>query len=367
MDGCSGSSQGASDMNQWRDLLVEPTTSIREAMEVIDRTGAQIALVVDDRLRLLGTFSDGDARRALLRGLALTDPVAQGMHTTPTTVLETTSQGEVLAMMQRSGLQQLPITGSGGAVVGLALLRDYLQSKPRSNWIVVMAGGLGERLQELTKVTPKPMLKVGPRPLLETTVLNFAAQGFQRFYLAVNYKADQIQSYFGDGSQWGVEIRYLREDRRMGTAGALSLLPELPDEPVLVTNADLLIKENFSQMLEAHATFGAHATMGVRRYEMQVPFGVVQVQDGVIKHIHEKPVQSYMVSAGVNVLTTQVLQLVPHGQFMDMPTLLERAIEKKLTVRSHAINGYWLDIGRLPDFERANLDFDEVFFERSQP
>lgn len=348
-------------MKNWMDVLISPSTPLRQALATIDRGGSQIALVVDGTGRLVGTLSDGDARRGLLKGLDLTAQAETAMNRNPTTVKVGEDRSSVLALMRRLGLHQIPVVDDEGRVVGLELVDDFLAVATRTNWVVVMAGGLGKRLEELTRDVPKPMLKVGNRPLLETIIRSFSASGFRRFYLAVNYKAEQIERHFGDGDPLGVEIRYLRETKRMGTAGALSLLPEQPSEPFIVTNADLLTREDHARMLDGHVESGALATMAVREYEMQVPFGVVTERDGEIESIEEKPVHRFVVSAGMYVLSPDVLPLVPPDQFFDMPSLFERMSRAGMRTRTHQISGYWLDIGRLPDYERANLDFPNVF------
>jgi dTDP-glucose pyrophosphorylase len=348
-------------MKSWEYVLVKPEMTLREALACIDRAGSQIALVVDDRRRLLGTLSDGDARRGLLKGLSLADQVTAAMHRSPTVARSNESRHSILALMRQRGLHQMPVVDAEGVVVGMEVVEDFRSTPERANWVVIMAGGLGKRLEQLTRDTPKPMLRVGSRPLLETIVLGYAAQGFKRFYLAVNYKAEQIEQYFGNGSSFGVEIRYLREQQRLGTAGPLSLLPEVPAEPIVVTNADLLTKEDFGDMVDGHVASGADATMAVREYEMQVPFGVVRERDGYIEAIDEKPIQRFTVSAGIYVLSPQVLALVPYATQFDMPELFEISPRNGLRARCHRIEGYWLDIGRLPDYERANLEFDEVF------
>jgi len=348
-------------MKNWQQALILPDTSLREALQTIDRLGSQMALVVDAERRLLGTLSDGDARRGLLRGLGLDDRVAAAMHVNFTCAKAGEDRHSILATMRRRGLHQLPVVDAEGRVIGLEVVDDFLATAVREHWVVIMAGGLGSRLEELTRDTPKPMLKVGSRPLLQTIVRGYADYGFRHFYFAVNYKAEQIEAYFGDGSALGVEIHYLREQQRMGTAGALSLLPERPTAPIVVTNADLLTKENHGYMVDRHVESGADATMAVRDYEMMVPFGVVRERDGLIEAIEEKPVQTFVVNAGIYVLSPHVLDLVPRGQFFDMPWLFEAMARKGLRTRCHHIDGYWLDIGRLPDYERANLDFDEVF------
>lgn len=348
-------------MKSWEQALVGPHTTLREALETIDRAGCQIALVVGTDRRLLGTLSDGDARRGLLRGLNLGDRVEAAMHKSPTCAQAGEARHSILATMRRLGLHQIPVLDAAGSVVGLETVDDYLATPVREHWVVIMAGGLGTRLEELTRDTPKPMLKIGARPLLETIVRSYAEQGFHRFYFAVNYKSEQIEAHFGDGSALGVDVRYLREQARLGTAGALSLLPERPTLPVVVTNADLLTKEDYGRMVDRHVEAGADATMAVRDYEMQVPFGVVRERDGRIEAIEEKPVQRFVVSAGMYVLSPQALDLVPRNEFFDMPSLFGAMVERGMRTRCHAIDGYWLDIGRLPDFERANMDFNEVF------
>ncbi|RJG23856.1 nucleotidyltransferase family protein [Massilia cavernae] len=348
-------------MKSWKNALIGPATSLRMALETINQVGCQIALVVDGNGRLLGTLSDGDARRALLDGRSLSTPVTAVMHATPTCVSESDDRQARLVKMRRCGVHQLPVLDRDGIVVGLETVDDFLNTPERDEWVVIMAGGLGSRLSELTHNTPKPMLQVGSRPLLETIVRGYADQGFRNFYLAVNYKAEQIEHHFGDGSELGVNVHYLREQKRLGTAGALSLLPSRPDKPIVVTNADLLTKENYTYMVDQHIDNEADATMGVREYEMQVPFGVVMERDGHIESIEEKPVQRFTVSSGMYVLSPCALDLVPANQFFDMPSLFEAMVGKGMRTRCHRINGYWLDIGRLPDFERANLEFDEVF------
>jgi dTDP-glucose pyrophosphorylase len=348
-------------VKDWQQVLVTKDTSLREALAVIDRTGSQIALVVDESRRLLGTLSDGDIRRALLKGIGLGDAVAGAMHGQPAFARAGDSRRTILTAMRRRGIHQMPVVDEAQRVVGLELYVDYFDTQRRPNWVVVMAGGLGSRLGELTRAVPKPMLQVGSRPLLETIVRHIAAQGFERIYLAVNYKAEQIEGHFGDGTDLGVDISYLREQQRLGTAGALALLPEQPDHPLLVTNADLLTKEDFGDLLDRHVDAGADATMAVRPYEMQVPFGVVRERDGAIEAIDEKPMHRFVVSAGIYALNPSVLEFVPRGQPLDMPALFDNLIGAGRRARCHHVRSYWLDIGRLSDYERANLDFDEVF------
>lgn len=348
-------------MKIWEKVLVSPQTPLREAIARIDAAGTQMALVVDEQRRLLGTLSDGDIRRGLLKGLDLSDAVEQCMYRKPTTIAAGTSDDAALSLMRRRGLHHLPVVDDEGVVVGLRAADDFFVARTRDNWVVVMAGGLGTRLRELTRDTPKPMLHVGERPLLETILRGFIDQGFRRFYLSVNYKAELIEQYFGDGSSLGAEIRYLREKQRLGTAGALSLLPETPTAPIIVTNGDLLAKVDFVDMIRRHEEHGAAATMAVREYEFQIPYGVVSEDDGRIERIEEKPIHRSLVSAGMYVLSAAALQRVPADTQFDMPSLFDTLIAEGQTTRAYTVRGYWLDIGRLPDYEKAKLDYAEVF------
>ena len=348
-------------MKDWQRVLVGADTKIRDTMRVIDQGGARIAIVADQAGRLLGTLSDGDLRRALLGGAQMDDPVGGIMEDEPTSVPDATPRDDMLSLMRRTGLQQIPLVDGERRVTGLATLEDYFRPAPRPNWVVLMVGGLGSRLKELTQSTPKPMLALGGRPMLETIVRSFIDQGFRHVYLAVNYKAEMIEEHFGDGSAFGAEIRYLREEQRMGTAGALGLLPERPTEPILVANGDVLAKFDHAEMLDLHAARGAAATMAVREYQYQVPFGVVSEEDGVIRALDEKPTQRFMVNAGMYALSPHALALIPGDRRMDMPEVFNALRDAGEKTCCHPVRGYWLDVGRVADYEQAQIEYDETF------
>lgn len=348
-------------MKSWESVLIPPHTSLREAIAKIDAASTQLALVVDADRRLLGTLSDGDVRRGLLAGMGLTDPVERCMFRSPTTARVGESREVIVAKMREQVLHQIPVLDNSGRVVDLKTIDDYLTVPVRANWVVIMAGGLGTRLKELTHETPKPMLMVGGRPLLEIIVRRFVDQGFRHIWLAVNYHAEQIEKHFGDGSAFGAEVNYLREDKRLGTAGALSLLPQAPVTPLLVTNADLLVTIDYGEILDAHVASGAAATMGVREYEYQIPYGVVRTTEDQIAGLEEKPVHQALVNAGIYVLVPEVLRHVPDNTFFDMPELFAAVIGTGKSARYHRIDGYWLDIGRYEDYYKANGDFPGIF------
>lgn len=348
-------------MQAWEQTLIGPKASLREALGVIDVTGAGIALVVDENRRLLGTLSDGDIRRALIAGANLEDECIGVLNSNPKVASTSQSRASILSRLRELEVHQLPIVDESGALAGLATIDDFLRIQERPHTVVIMAGGRGERLSELTRDVPKPMLKVGERPILETIINTYATQGFRNFYLAVNYKAEQIEAHFGDGSSRGLNIRYLREKERLGTGGALSLLPQRPEGPIVVSNGDVLSKEDHGLVLDAHLASGADATVLVRNYEIQVPFGVITQDETGVTSIEEKPTQRFTISAGVYVLSPDALDLVPRDTFFDLPTLLERMLENGMRVRCHRAESYWMDIGRIADYERANAEFGSVF------
>lgn len=345
-------------MKTWKQLLIAPQASIRQAIAGIDAGNAQIVLVVDAAGRLLGTVTDGDVRRGLLRGLGLDDPVERVMNQAPTSANASESRTAILALMKRKLVHQVPLVDSRGVVVGLETLDELLQPGRRDAPVVLLAGGLGLRLRPLTDELPKPMLRVGEKPILESILESFIEHGFWKFYFAVNYKADVIECHFGDGARWDARIEYLREDRKLGTAGPLSLLPAGDAEPVLVMNADILTRVNFAQLLEFHQQSAAAATVCVREHRHTVPYGVVTMQESRLTRIEEKPVQRSMVNAGIYVLEPRVLADVPRGTPFDMPTLLQRLIDRGECTVGFPIHEFWLDIGRLEDLERAAEYFE---------
>lgn len=348
-------------MKDFSETLVGRATSILDAIKAIEAGSCQIALVVDDAQQLLGTVTDGDIRRGLLRGIGLDQPVSAVMNSQPLTANLDQGRDAVLCLMRDREIHQIPVVNSGGRLVGLETLDEMIHPDRVDAWVVLMAGGLGTRLRPLTDNIPKPMLHVGGRPLLETIVENFANQGFRRIFLSVNYKAEMVERYFGNGSRYGVNIEYIREPDPRGTAGALTLLPSRPENPLIVMNADLLTTLDFRQFLEFHRSHRANATMGIREYSFQVPYGVVDVVGERLVSILEKPMHQCFVSAGMYVLEPQVIDRIPTGCFYDMPTLFRSLVNEKADTVVFPVREYWLDIGRLDDLERAQTDFSTMF------
>lgn len=338
----------------WKKVAVHPHATIKEAITIIDMGGAQIALVVDDRDVLVGTVTDGDVRRGILKGIGIHECVEKIYNTKPFTMSDDEDDRMIAHMMRDNYFKQIPIVDKSGKVVKLELLKNLLKKERRLNWAVIMAGGLGTRLKPLTDSCPKPLLKIAGKPILEIILKRLSEQGINRVYIAVNYKGDMISSYFGDGSKFGVQIEYIHESNKLGTAGALSLLPEVPMQPLLVMNGDLLTGVNFSQMLEFHERHSSNATMGVIEYDVQVPYGVVKLQDHHLKSLDEKPVQTFFINAGIYILEPSILKLIPHNTQFDMTELFQNIFHEKQKAVAFPIREFWLDIGKPDDFSKAN-------------
>jgi len=348
-------------MTDYKKVLLSPSSTIKEALRAINSGAMQIALVVDKDEKLLGTLTDGDIRRALLDDMQLDGSIAPIINKNPTVCRVEDTKEKILDIAVLKKIYQIPVVDSDGKLVGIEEVDELLKQKVKTNRVVLMVGGLGTRLRPLTDHTPKPMLKVGNKPILETIITSFKKYGFINIVLCVSYKSEIIEEYFKDGSEFGVNIEYIHENKRMGTAGALSLIREKLSESFFVMNGDLLTNINFERMMEYHISNASVATMGVREYDFQVPYGVVNVQGKDILSIEEKPMHKFFVSGGVYVLSEKVLEFIPDDEFYDMPTLFEKVIAENLKSISFPIREYWLDIGRVEEYEKANSEYHEVF------
>ena len=344
-------------MTSWKKILIQKNATIHEAIKKIDSTSLQIVLVVDSKNRLLGTVTDGDIRRGILKGLPYDEPVVKVMNSSPITTVQNISKAEVLKMMQDSLVTRIPILDGNGQVVGVEILDELIKPKKKENIVVLMAGGLGDRLKPLTNDCPKPMLEVKGKPILEIILNNFIEYGFENFHISVNYKAEIIENYFGDGSKWGVKIRYIREAQKMGTIGSLSLLSEKPREPLIVMNGDLLTNINLDQLLAFHKGEKSAATLCVRDYVIQIPFGTVVIKNHKILEIKEKPEQHFFVNAGIYIFEPSILELIPRDAYYDMDTLVQKIIKTEKGCSAFPIREYWLDIGRVDDYNKGNREF----------
>jgi dTDP-glucose pyrophosphorylase len=351
-----GISEPARFIKDWSKALLPAASCVQHAIACLNESSSQIVLVVSPEGALMGTLTDGDIRRGLLRGLSLDSPLDSLVNLNPLVAPPQLGKDAVLQLMQANRIHQLPVVDERRRVVGLHLLDELMSPGVRDNSMVIMAGGQGTRLRPHTESCPKPLLPVGGKPMLEHIIERAHAEGFKHFMLAIHYLGHMIEEYFGDGSRWGVSIDYLREESPLGTAGAIALLPKRPERALLVTNCDVLTDIRYGEMLDFHSRHKAMATMAVRLHEWQHPYGVVRTQGVDIVGFEEKPVSRSHINAGVYVLEPSSLELLKPDEYCDMPTLftrLQAQVERTIVYPMHEP---WLDVGRPDDLNRANAE-----------
>jgi len=341
------------------DLSVAPNASLLDTIAAISKGTKQIALVIDDAGVLLGTVTDGDIRRGLLRGLDMKALVTEVMNPNPTTAnLGDDAQTVMVEQLSRM-IHSVPVIDAAGKVVGLFTDADLVTPDEISTPVVLMAGGKGVRLYPLTKDVPKPMLKIGDMPIIEIILRKLKAQGFKNVYISVNYLGNVIEDHIKDGAWLGLNVTYLRESQPLGTAGALGQLDGVLAEPFIVMNSDLLTNCDFRQVIRFHKKTGAKGTLGVREYSFQIPYGVVNISGTEVESISEKPLHRSMVSAGIYALDPWALSLIPADEYCDMPTLLDKIKAAGEKVSAFPIHESWLDIGRHDDLNDARNNVEQ--------
>jgi dTDP-glucose pyrophosphorylase len=342
-------------------LMIGPDGTLIEALHRIDTGAEGIALVVGDGGRLLGTLTDGDLRRATLAGLDMSSVKVQKLlegHNRPVSAPVGSSSVELMRLMKKHSVRHVPLLGPDGSVQELALLRELALEDELPVTAVVMAGGKGTRMRPLTETVPKPMLPVGDRPVMEHVLEQLQKVGISHVSITTHYMPEAIEEHFGDGRRFGVEIDYVNEKEPLGTAGALGLLKS-PKGPLLVINGDVLTQVNFRSMFSYHADNHADMTVGVRRFELQVPYGVVDMDESQVVRLDEKPTYRFFINAGVYLIEPAVLSLIKTDERLDATDLIDRLIEARKKVVGFPIHEYWLDIGRPDDYARANKEWKD--------
>ncbi len=344
-------------MSNWRKATISANASVKQAIEVLNTGSVRAALVVGDDMSLLGIVTDGDIRRGILRHVDLENSITEVMNHHPVTCCRTDSKQKILMEMASKGLLHMPIVADG-ILVDFVTLQGFTEEKRHDNPVFLMAGGFGTRLRPLTNELPKPLLRLGNKPILETILESFIDAGFHRFFISTHYMPEKIKNHFGDGSRWKVSIEYVYEASPLGTGGALGLLPkDLPDAPVIVMNGDVLTKVDFEELLEFHHGSNSVATVCVTEYQNQIPYGVIETDGTQITEINEKPVTRHFINAGIYVLNPELIRSVNQNKRLDMPDLLKQQLAESKKVAMFPLHEYWLDIGQMPDFEQAQQDF----------
>ena len=341
---------------------VLPDCTVRQALQQIEKASTGIALIVDDTRRLLGTMTDGDARRAILNGLGLESPVTEILSrksasaaAKPLTVPQGTPREKILRLMQERVIRHVPVLDEHGRVVELITLEELVPKDRLPLQAVIMAGGFGKRLHPLTENLPKPMLPVGDKPLMELIINQLKDSGIDKVNVTTHFEPGKIKDYFGDGTSFGVQMNYVSEETPLGTAGALSLMDE-KGAPLLVINGDILTQVDYRAMRTFHREHHADMTVGVRQYDFQVPYGVIESDGAMVTGVQEKPTLNFFVNAGIYLLEPSVHDYIPQGQRFDMTDLIKILIKKGRPVANFPIVEYWLDIGQHADYIRAQED-----------
>jgi len=340
-----------------KDIEVEATTPLRQALAMLEASPAKIILVLDSDRTLVGTVTDGDFRRAILREDNMDGYGIDIANRKPVSVNEDLNKGNLKSLIRERNVRYIPVVDNNGRLTGLYDGSSSPTSDELKVPIVLMAGGLGRRLMPLTADCPKPLLPLADKPILEHIIVKFRDQGYKRFYISINYLGHMIEDYFGTGKNWGVEISYLRENMRLGTGGALDLLPANMAFPFVVMNGDLITEMDFDDIVRNHIETGAAATMCVREYMTAVPFGVVKFHGNTYLDVEEKPTYTHHINAGIYCLSKDALDNIPSGEFYDMPTLFEDLTAKQHPCGVHVMRDSWIDIGNPREYESAQSRF----------
>jgi dTDP-glucose pyrophosphorylase len=342
-----------------QNLCVHPATTVRQTIEAITKNGRQVALVTDADERLVGIVTDGDIRKALLRGASLESAIGETVNRSPIVARPGVSGREALGLMRRRSIRHLPIVDGTGRLIDVVFLDDLLARPPLPAAAIIMAGGMGTRLRPLTEDTPKPLLRVGGRPLVEILIEHLERCGVDDVRVAVHHKSDMIRAQLGDGSRFGVRLAYVDEPERLGTIGALTLVRPRPVDAFFVINGDILTRCDFRAMWEFHRAQGARMTVGVSLHQVDIPYGEFTLHGARITRVEEKPRKEFPVNAGIYLLEPSLIDLIPAGQHFDATDLIRVCLDRDLPVSAYLIREYWLDVGRHDDLRKADRDIAE--------
>lgn len=345
-------------MRNWRDTVVRPEEDIRATLRALEKGGQKIALVCDASDKLFAVVSDGDIRRGLLSELHMDDSISAVANRNPVVARTGATRREIKEIMVREEVDILPILNEENRVTDLVTLASLSERPEIENPVFIMAGGFGTRLSPLTDNCPKPMLPVAGKPILRHTIERMKLQGFRNFYISTHYLPDQIMDYFGDGSELGVRVTYVHEESPLGTGGAVGLLPsDISEKPLILLNGDILTDLDFVDLLESHESNKVDATMCLREQETSLAYGVVDVVDGTVVGMIEKPTYRHLINTGIYVLSHSCIKSIEKAERIDMPSLLQQRMKKGLIVNAYSFYGRWIDIGQMNDYLRAQDEY----------
>ncbi|MCB2308246.1 nucleotidyltransferase family protein [Clostridium estertheticum] len=337
------------------------SSTIKEAMKVIDKNLTGGALVVNENNELVGTITDGDIRRAMIKGLSINNSIEGTYFKNFKFVTEKHSKKKAKEYMLSNNIRQVPVIDKDKKLIDLYFLDDILSYDKKDNYVFILAGGLGTRLRPLTETVPKPMLLIGDKPILELIIEQFKEYGFNNFMISLNYKGEIIEDYFEDGKKFGVKIEYIRETKKLGTAGSIALVKEKFIKPFIVINGDILTGIDFEKFLNHHIKNEFNITVGVRNYEVNIPYGVLVTDNMLIESLEEKPTYKFNINGGVYVVNPEIIKYIHENEVYNMTDLIEDAINNKYKSGIYEITEYWKDIGQIEDYRKANTDIHKFF------
>tara|TARA_A100001015_G_scaffold291657_1_gene366089 strand:- start:5981 stop:7021 length:1041 start_codon:yes stop_codon:yes gene_type:complete len=339
------------------DFLISKDDSIKDAISIINKNRGQIGLVIDKNQKLIGTITDGDIRRALLKGKKLEENVNKIYNQRFHSVNPSISRNKILEYMTTEKLHQMPVVNGNGKLLDLILLDDFFQPKSFPNLVVIMAGGFGKRLGKLTSKTPKPLLPIDGTPMIEIIIRRYKQAGFKNFLISVNFEKNKIIKFLGNGSKFNLNIKYIEEKKPLGTAGSLSLIKKHGDIPLIVTNGDVLTKVDFSKLLEFHQIENSDLTIGSAQIQTKIPFGVLKLKNNIVTSIIEKPIINNFINGGIYVINTNILKLIKNNEHLDMNEFINIALKNKKKIKAFPLHEYWIDTGLPETYNQAMQDW----------
>tara|TARA_B100000886_G_C20419830_1_gene490996 strand:- start:515 stop:1558 length:1044 start_codon:yes stop_codon:yes gene_type:complete len=343
----------------WKKNILSSQSDIKKVIKVINESEFKIILITDKNKKLIGTVTDGDIRRCFLNHSAsLNDPIKMIMKNSPVTALSSEDDSSLLMKMKKYKISYIPIINKNKNLIGLKSFEALIDDNKVENPVLIMAGGFGKRMMPLTKDTPKPLLKINDLPILEIIIRNFLRDGFRKFYISTYYKSRQIKKYFGNGKKWGANIFYIEEKLPLGTAGCLQLIPRKDLKlPVIVSNGDILTNIDYKKLLKSHIKRNAHATICVREQIIKSDFGVVNIKNGLLTKIEEKPESRNLINAGVYIINGDSIPKIKKNTYIDMPEILNKLASKKKKVNIFFVFEKWQDIGHIHEYNKAIESF----------
>ncbi len=353
-------------MFDWKKIILSPEDTMEHAIKVMDDEALKMVIVADQNKKLLGTITDGDVRRGLIKHYSMNTQIKKIMHTNPTYCLQSESKESILSIMKAKNVLQVPIVDEDLKVVGLETINSFMGDNNKTkqkikSTVLIMAGGIGKRLLPITKETPKPLIKLNGKPIIENILIQLINSGFSKFFFSTHYQASKFKEYFGDGTDWGIHINYINEEKPLGTAGALGLLPKDIVSPLLVVNGDILTKVNYENLLNYHESNQSDCTVCVRKQDFEIPYGIINAENNLVSEINEKPIKTFFINAGIYVINPSLLSEIDGSKYVDMPNFLTDQIQKGIKINIFPVHEYWVDIGEHENLKKAEVDSVKLF------